>query len=85
MFSERTSVGLDVHAPSVVAHGLDQVTGEVVRGTLVPGVESVTGWLSVLPGPVAVLHEAGHSLKESGAITNFLGRLFMRLVRICGR
>jgi len=59
VFSERTSVGLDVHARSVVAHGLDQVTGEVVRGTLVPGVESVTGWLSALPGPVAVLYEAG--------------------------
>ena len=59
MFSERTSVGLDVHARSVVAHGLDQVTGEVVRGTLVPGVESVTGWLSALPGPVAALYEAG--------------------------
>ena len=59
MFIERTSVGLDVHARSVVAHAMDGVTGEVFTGRLVPGVEPVAGWLAGLPGPVAVLYEAG--------------------------
>lgn len=59
MFSERTSVGLDVHARSVVAHGVDQVTGEVFTSRLVPDAGSVAGWLGGLPGPVAALYEAG--------------------------
>jgi len=59
VFIERTSVGLDVHARSVVAHAMDGVTGEVFTGRLVPGVEPVAGWLAGLPGPVAVLYEAG--------------------------
>lgn len=58
MFTERTSVGLDVHARSVVAHGMDEVTGEVFTARLCPGVE-VHEWLGGLPGPVAVLYEAG--------------------------
>jgi len=58
VFTERTSVGLDVHARSVVAHGMDEVTGEVFTGRLSPGVE-VRDWLGRLPGPVAVLYEAG--------------------------
>ena len=29
MFTERTSVGLDVHARSISASGLDTVTGEL--------------------------------------------------------
>ena len=37
MFSERTSVGLDVHARSVVAAAIDGVTGEVFRARLTPG------------------------------------------------
>ena len=37
MFTERTSVGLDVHARSVVAAAIDGVTGEVcVPRTLEP-------------------------------------------------
>lgn len=59
MFSERTSVGLDVHARSVVAHGIDHVTGEVFTSRLVPDGGSVIGWLAGLPGPVATLYEAG--------------------------
>ena len=35
MFIERTSVGLDVHARSVMACGVDAVTGQVVRRRLV--------------------------------------------------
>jgi transposase len=59
VFTERTSVGLDVHARSVVACGLDTVTGQVVRRRLVPSAEAVLDWLRELPGPVAVAYEAG--------------------------
>ena len=59
MFSERTSVGLDVHARSIVACGLDTVTGLVVRRRLVCSVEAVLDWLRELPAPVAVAYEAG--------------------------
>ena len=59
MFAERTSVGLDVHARSVVATGLDCDTGEVFKSTLVPAPEAVIEWLGGLPGPVAATYEAG--------------------------
>ena len=59
MIVERTSVGLDVHARSVVAAGLDSVTGEVFKRTLVPTGEAVIDWLRTLPGPVATTYEAG--------------------------
>lgn len=59
MISERTSVGLDVHARSVLATGLDSVTGEVFKKTLVPSHEEVIAWLGSLPGPVATTYEAG--------------------------
>jgi transposase len=56
---ERTSVGLDVHARSVVAAGLDSATGEVFKTTLTPAHDEVIGWLRSLPGPVATTYEAG--------------------------
>ncbi len=59
MFIERTSVGLDVHARSVVACGIDTVTGELLRARLTPQHADVLGWLGSLPGPVAVAYEAG--------------------------
>lgn len=59
MFSERMSVGLDVHARSVVACAIDTVSGEVARGRLCPDPEEVLGWLGRLSGPVAVAYEAG--------------------------
>ena len=59
MIVERTSVGLDVHARSVVATGLDSVAGEVFKKTLVPAAEDVIAWLRTLPGPVATTYEAG--------------------------
>lgn len=59
MFTERTSVGLDVHARSVVACGIDTVTGELTRSRLTPEHVDVLGWLARLPGPVAVAYEAG--------------------------
>ncbi len=59
MFTERTSVGLDVHARSVVAAAIDGVTGELVQTRLTPSHEHIRSWLSDLPGPVAVAYEAG--------------------------
>lgn len=59
MERERTSVGLDVHARSVVACGIDDVTGEMFRARLAQDPEVILGWLRQLPGPVAVVYEAG--------------------------
>ena len=59
MFTERTSVGLDVHARSVAAAAIDGVTGELVQATLTPSHEHVRSWIAGLPGPVAVAYEAG--------------------------
>lgn len=59
MFHERTSVGLDVHARSVLASAIDGVTGEVVTARLVPDPAIVTAWIKNLPGPVAATYEAG--------------------------
>ena len=44
---ERTFVGLDVHARSVVACGLDEVTGELSRARLVPDHTTILAWLSM--------------------------------------
>src|SRR4249920_876121 len=55
----RTSVGLDVHARSVVGCGLDGDTGEVFSQRLCPDHREVLGWIGGLPGPVAVTYEAG--------------------------
>jgi transposase len=59
VFTERTSVGLDVHARSVVAAAIDGVTGEVFRARLTPGNEEVLRWVRSLPGPSAAVYEAG--------------------------
>jgi transposase len=59
LFTERTSVGLDVHARSVVAAAIDTRTGELFRQRLVPSTQSVLEWLIRLPGPIAVTYEAG--------------------------
>ncbi len=59
MFTERTSVGLDVHARSVVAAAIDGVTGELIQTRLTPSHEHVRSWLAGLPGSVAVAYEAG--------------------------
>src|SRR3954465_5682091 len=56
---QRTSVGLDVHARSVVGRGLDVQTGEVLRARLTPAHAEVIGWLRSLPGPVQATYEAG--------------------------
>ena len=59
MFTERTSVGLDVHARSVVAAAIDGVTGELLQSRLTPSYEHIRSWVEQLPGPVAVTYEAG--------------------------
>jgi transposase len=59
VFSERTSVGLDVHARSVAAAAIDVVTGELVQAKLTPSYDHITSWVQALPGPVAVTYEAG--------------------------
>ena len=59
MFTERTSVGLDVHARSVAAAAIDGVTGELFQSKLTPSHEHIRSWIQDLPGPVAVTYEAG--------------------------
>ena len=56
---ERTYVGLDVHARSVVAGVLDAETGEVGSRRLSMQLPEIVGWLEQLPAPVAVAYEAG--------------------------
>jgi transposase len=59
VFVERTSVGLDVHARSIVGCALDTVTGRTVQRRLVPSAQAVLAWLGELAAPVAVAYEAG--------------------------
>src|SRR6478609_1626456 len=59
VFTERTSVGLDVHGRSVAAAAIDGVTGEVFRARLVPPPPKILRWVGSLPGPVAVVSESG--------------------------
>ncbi len=56
---QRTSVGLDVHALSVVACGIDEDTGEVFRRRLSPDYGEALAWLRTLPSAVKVVYEAG--------------------------
>ena len=58
MFSERMSVGLDVHARSVAAAGLDGSRGRC-GARLSRRCAAIRAWLAELPGPVAVAYEAG--------------------------
>jgi transposase len=55
----RTSVGLDVHARSIVAHGIDRDTGEVFTRRFGSDYGGVIAWVECLPGPVRVSYEAG--------------------------
>jgi transposase len=59
VFTERTSVGVDVHARSIVGCGLDTVTGRTAQRRLVASAEAVLDWLGELAPPVAVAYEAG--------------------------
>lgn len=60
MSANSTSVGLDVHARSVVACGLDGRIGALFERRLTPRIAARSLlWIRSLPGPVAVTHEAG--------------------------
>ena len=59
MNRERTSVGLDVHARSVVACAIDGESGELHRARLSPDHGEIHRWLQGLEGPVSVAYEAG--------------------------
>ena len=59
MSGQGTSVGLDVHARSVVGCGLDGRSGELFERRLTPDYGDVLGWVRSLPGPVEVTYEAG--------------------------
>jgi hypothetical protein len=59
VFTERTSVGLDVHARSVAAAAIDGATGELLQARLTPDHGQILAWVSRLAGPVAVGYEAG--------------------------
>jgi transposase len=56
---QRTSVGLDVHARSVVACALDRSTGEVFERRLTPDRGEILEWIRSLPGPASAVYEAG--------------------------
>lgn len=59
MSLERTWVGLDVHARSVVAGVIDDLTGEMMHLRVAPQTEAIVAWVESLPSPVAVAYEAG--------------------------
>lgn len=62
MFTQRTMIGLDVHAKSVRAAVIDTSTGEILEARLPGGNEAVTTWVTGIAaahGPVAVAYEAG--------------------------
>ena len=52
-------VGLDVHARSVVAAVIDEVSGEVVVARAPVGVDELVAWVRSHRGPVRVAYEAG--------------------------
>jgi transposase len=56
---ERTHVGLDVHALTVVACAIDGQTGEIFRARLTPDHGEILSWIQAFPGPARVVYEAG--------------------------
>lgn len=59
MIYERTCVGLDVHARSILACAIDNQTGATRTLRLSPATDMILQWVRSLPGPVAVTYEAG--------------------------
>ena len=66
MLANRTSVGLDVHARSVVACGLDGQTGELFERRLSPDHGEIIAWVRGLPGPVAVTYAVTYEAGPTG-------------------
>ena len=56
--NQRTSIGLEMHARSGVAGGLDGRTGELFERRLTPDHGEIVDWSRSLPAPVAVTYEA---------------------------
>jgi hypothetical protein len=54
---ERTCVGLDVHARSVVACAIADVAGEIQTLRVAPKPEAISAGTRALPGPVAVAYD----------------------------
>ena len=52
---QRMSVGLDVHARSVVGCGLDPETSEVLQRRLTPGRDEIRDWIRSLPAPAVAV------------------------------
>jgi transposase len=67
MAKARSLVGLDVHAPKVVAAILDAETGELRFQRLGGESEPVVKLLSSLAGPVRASYEAGPTGLWAGA------------------
>ena len=62
MYCQRTTVGLDVHARSIVAEAIDWQTGECSSARFLhPELDRVWTWLAALPAPALVGYEAGPS------------------------
>ena len=57
--TQRTSVGLDVHARSVAAAAIDGQSGEIRRRKMTPDRDEILAWIVSLAGPVRVVYEAG--------------------------
>jgi hypothetical protein len=53
------SVGLDVHARSVLGCALDGETGEIVEHRMTPMHAEIIEWVQSFPGPVGAVYEAG--------------------------
>lgn len=57
---ERTCVGLDVHAQTIVACALNPATGEVIRARMASEPAVALEWLGRFdPGSLQVVYEAG--------------------------
>lgn len=57
--NQRTYVGLDVHARSILGCAIDERTGEITRQRLPANNAGVLDWVLGLPQPVRVVYEAG--------------------------
>lgn len=57
--SDRTFIGLDVHARSTVGYALDPESGQVWQRRMGADPGEVVGWVRSLPGPVKAGYEAG--------------------------
>lgn len=62
MFTERTSLGLDVHARSVIAAAIDCSTGELIEKALPNDLVMISEFVEGLArdhGPLRITYEAG--------------------------